>query len=46
MGRAKCKYTGEINEKNEAHGLGTTEEKDGTKYTGFYMDNKLYGFGR
>ena len=41
-----CKYTGELNEKDEAHGQGTAEMSDGTKYSGTFFNNKKHGIGK
>ena len=42
----KCKYTGELNEKDEAHGQGTAVDESGNKFTGTFFNNKLHGIGR
>ena len=37
----KCKYTGEINSRDQPHGLGTAVESDGWRREGTYQDGSL-----
>ena len=37
----KCQYTGEVNSRDQPHGLGTAVEEDGWRYEGTYQDNSL-----
>ena len=37
----KCEYTGEINSRDQPHGLGTAVREDGRRYEGTFQDGSL-----
>ena len=37
----KCKYTGEVNDRNGPHGQGTAVDEDGWRYEGTFKDGSL-----